>query len=200
MSSAYAHPHAWIDLKSTVKLDDQGRVTAVVLDWMFGLYYSAFILEGVVDAGTPLQQSLDSIARENLTNLKEFGYFTTIKANGEKQPFADVTQFETAIHDNRLWMRFEIPLATPIDPQTQSFTYAVYDPSYYIEILYAENGQRVTIDSPPESRTSTACVAKIIAPTPSMEIIGLAASLDQTQSGGDSLGEQFAETVTLSCK
>lgn len=195
---AQTHPHAWIDLQSTVKLDERGQIVALVVDWTFGVYYTAFILEGVLDAGTPLAETLDAVARENLTNLREFDYFTTLKADGEKQKLADVQSFETAVRDNRLWMRFEIPLATPVDPKAHTVTYAVYDPAYYIEILYVEQGERVAIAAP--STKTAPCTAEIIAPTPSAEVIGFAASLDTTQSGGASLGEQFAETVKLSCK
>jgi len=195
-STVHAHPHAWIDLRSTVKLDDEGRITALVLDWTFGLYYSAFILEGIVEAGTPLQQTLNETTHENLSNLREFDYFTVVKVDGEKQDLGAAEHFETAIKDNRYWMRFEIPLIEPINPKTRAVAYAVYDPTYYIEIVYAEDGERVGFENPGVS----ACIAEIIEPNPSTEVIGFATSLDQTQSGGDTLGKHFAETVRLSCQ
>jgi len=195
--AAQAHPHAWIDLRSTVKHDEQGRVSALVMDWTFGQYYSAFILEDILKQGTPtpekLAEMLNATGRENLTNLREYDYFTVVKADGEKQTLGDVVEFKTEIRDRRLWMRFEIPLPTPIDPKVHKITYAVFDPTYYIEILYAEKGPLVTFEG-----TNT-CQAEIIAPTPPTEVIGLAASLDQTQSGGDTLGAYFAETVALTC-
>ncbi|OEJ66919.1 DUF1007 family protein [Magnetovibrio blakemorei] len=194
---AQAHPHAWIDLRSTVKQDEQGRVSALVMDWTFGLYYSAFILEDILKQGTPspenLAKLLNETASENLKNLREYDYFTVVKADDEKQTLGDVAEFKTEIRDQRLWMRFEIPLPTPIDPKAHKITYAVFDPTYYIEILYAEKGPLVTFEN-----TNT-CQAEIIAPTPPTEVIGLAASLDQTQNGGDTLGTYFAETVALTC-
>ena len=36
-----AHPHAWIDLRSRVVLDDGGRVRALELDWLFDDFYTA---------------------------------------------------------------------------------------------------------------------------------------------------------------
>lgn len=195
--AAQAHPHAWIDLRSTVKQDEQGRVSALVLDWTFDEYYSAFILEDILKQGTPspekLAETLNATGRENLNNLREYDYFTVIKADGEKQTLGDVIEFKTDIRDQRLWMRFEIPLPAPIDPKAHKITYAVFDPTYYIEMIYAEKGPLVTFEG------ASTCQAEIIPPAPPTEVIGLAASLDQTQSGGDTLGAYFAETVALTC-
>ena len=41
-STAQAHPHAWIDLRSTVVLDDAGRITAIEQQWLFDPLYTVF--------------------------------------------------------------------------------------------------------------------------------------------------------------
>lgn len=149
-----------------------------------------------MDAGTPAQDTLEAIARENITNLREFDYFTTIHVDGQAIPLGKVRRFETTVRDNRFWMRFEIPLLKPIDPTTHDVTFAVYDPTYYIEIAYTDDGEPVQFDG----QNNRSCYADIIPPAPSTEVIGLAVRLDQTQSGGDTLGQHFAETVKILCK
>lgn len=192
---AHAHPHAWIDLRSTVVLDDQGRVRALELDWLFDDFYTAYIAEQYTkDEGSPTS-FLEELANTNLTQLAEYGYFTDARLDGERLEAGPVEHFETGLRGQRLWLRFELPLAKPVDPRQGRFTYAVYDPTYYIEILHLE-------DEPIAFRPASddQCSARIEPANPSLEAVGLAAALDSTESGGDSLGQLFAETVVLDCR
>lgn len=197
---AQAHPHAWIDLRTVVKFDDQGRITAVDVDWTFDPYYTLFSLEEIQEAGTALQPGLDAIARESLVYLREYDYFITVHANGAKQAIGDVTEFQTEIRGERLWMRFEAPLATPIDPKAMSVSVSSYDPTFYIEVLYAEEGPLMTFEDANNGAPVKTCSAEIIQPNPTMEERMFAASLGPDEDGGTSLGEIFAEKAVLTCK
>ena len=72
--------------------------------------------------------------------------------------------------------------------------YAIYDPTYYIEMVHAETDQAITLVNAPGG-----CRAAMKQPNPDPEQIMLAASLDRTQSAGDGLGRFFAEDVSLTC-
>ena len=39
--SANAHPHAWIDLRSTVVLNEAGQAVALEQEWLFDDFYTA---------------------------------------------------------------------------------------------------------------------------------------------------------------
>lgn len=197
--AAQAHPHAWIDLRTAVKIDSQGRITAVELDWTFDPYYTLFTLEGIVAAGTPLQPSLDALARENLVNLRDFDYFFDVRADGKRQVLGEVTHYQTEIRDEHLWMRFEVPLATPIDPKALPVSISSYDPTYYIEVLYAEDGPLVTFEDAATGAALEICTADIVLPNPTMEERFFAASLGPDEDGGTALGEIFAEKAVLAC-
>ena len=55
---------------------------------------------------------------------------------GAKVPLGPVETFDAGLIEDNLWMRFVVTFAEPVDPRETSFSYAVYDPSYYIEIIY----------------------------------------------------------------
>jgi ABC-type uncharacterized transport system substrate-binding protein len=192
--SVLAHPHAWIDLRSRVLLDDAGRVKAFEFAWLFDDYYTVLVAEELGLGGTPSKEYLDEIASRNLTNLREYDYFTAVTHAGVRQAIADVTTYETEVHDGRLWMRFEVPLEEPIDPRAGEVTFSVYDPTYWIEILHLEAEPILFSGTGAEG-----CLGEIIQPNPTIEQVTLANALDKDETAGEGLGELFAETVKVSC-
>ncbi|MGI9508810.1 MAG: DUF1007 family protein [Geminicoccaceae bacterium] len=191
---AEAHPHAWIDLQSKVLLDDRGQVRALQLDWYFDDYYTVAIADEV-DTGEQIPEEVwTEIAEKNLSNLAGYDYFTDVKADGVTVELGEVSQYEGGLRDGRMWMRFEVPLLEPIDPRSKAVTFAVYDPTYYIEIVHVE-GDIVTFDG----EGGDDCSGEIVQPKPTYEQVSLAAALDKDETAGDELGELFAETVVLRC-
>lgn len=190
-----AHPHAWIDLDSRLIFDDQGQLEAVELDWLFDEFYTAFIAEEFVAAGIEPSVFLEEVAAENLANLRDYDYFTFLKQDGDTLALADVRRFETTIKGERLWLRFEIPLAEPADPAAGVISLSVYDPTFYIEVLYHEGVSPVLDGIDDES-----CSVFVMPPTPTPEQIASAFALDMTQTGENGLGRHFAEVATINCQ
>ncbi len=194
-AAARAHPHAWIDLDSRLIFDDAGRLEAVELGWLFDEFYTAFIAEEFVTAGVEPSAFLEQVAAENLANLREWDYFTSLEQAGSELALADVRRFATTLKDERLWLGFEVPLVEPADPAAGAISLAVYDPTYYIEVLYHE-GVSPLVDGIDAAR----CTVFVMPPTPTPEQIARAFALDATQSGGDGLGRHFAEVATIECR
>jgi ABC-type uncharacterized transport system substrate-binding protein len=113
-------------------------VRALELDWLFDDFYTALIAEDFVQEGRPPSEFLTEVANTNLANLAEYDYFTDVRLDGERLRLGEVTRSETGLRDKRLWLRFEVPLIEPVDPHSGRLTFAVYDPTYYIEILHLE--------------------------------------------------------------
>lgn len=193
-TTAMAHPHNWIDLGTRLQFDAEERLAAVELDWLFDEFYTAFIAEEFVASGTAPSDFLREVAAENLANLRPYDYFLDVRQDGERLKLGDVTRFETSLRGERLALTFTIPLAEPVAPGAEGITLAVYDPTYYIEVLYAE-GTGPVLDGIPEDRCSTF----VMPPTPDPEMVSLAYALDMTQSAGDGLGVHFAEVATVQC-
>lgn len=192
---ASAHPHGWIDLRSKVLLDDDGRVNGLQLYWLFDDWYTIYIAEEFAKSGQESGEYLNSLAEENLASLKEYNYFTKVFIDGNPVKTGEVTVFETGLSDERLWLRFDVPLGRPVDPKPFDVSYKIYDPTYYIEILHDEKNA-VTFSG----EGADACSAKVVDANPSFEAVALASALDFTENGGDNLGEVFAQTVDISCR
>ena len=194
--SAQAHPHAWIDVSVTVLFDAAGQITGLRQTWLFDEFYTLYSLEGLDEDGdgTPDPHLVLDLISENLKNLKDYGYFTDVRADKHRVTITQVRDPGATVRDGRLEMQFTADLEAPLDPATQSITYAIYDPTYYIEMLHAEDGVPIDLNGAPAD-----CTYSLRPPTPTAETIAFAASLDRTQSGGDTLGTVFAERVTLKC-
>lgn len=190
-TNAKAHPHAWIDLETTVVFDDAGLIKGLRVGWLFDDFYSAFSLDGV----KPTQDAFNKLAETNLKNLSEYNYFTQITADGKKLATQKVTEYNTELQGNRLWLEFFVPLVDPVDPKKVKITYAVFDPTYYVEVLHAETGDPIRLEG-----NTNGCGYRLIPPQPPEDISLMAAAMDQTQTAGDTIGDYFAEHVTLRCQ
>lgn len=191
-----AHPHGWIDLRSVMIFDDEGRVEAIRVHWLFDEYYTVFATEDM-DAdgdGNPDQDQIEALAENNITNLKDYDYFVYMKADGEQPAYGEVTHYETYMVGIQLAMVFTVPLAEPVDPKAVDFEYAVYDPTYWIEVLHVPGNPILIEGGAPED-----CGYDLVLPNPDFETVSLAQALDRDETAGATLGQHFAERVVLTC-
>lgn len=190
---ALAHPHGWIDMQSKLVFDDEGRIAAIQQAWLFDELYSAFMLDEFRANGERPEDGLARLAAEDIAALAPFDYFTRFEVDGTAQGFGAVDTYANGVAGERIWLRFLLPLATPVAPSS-TVRYAVYDSTYYIEVLHVGETP-VLLEGP----GSDACAAHLIQPQPSEEIIGFAASLDMFTVADDGLGDHFAQWVDLEC-
>jgi len=153
MSPAHAHPHVTIENRSDVVLNEQGQIVAINVEWKFDDMYSLAAVEGLDTNGdgeyTP--DEIKEIATENIEALKEYDYFVDAKVNGQKIAFGHVTEYGNLFSKGILTMYFRVPLKEPVDPKAGAFSFAVYDPSYYIAIELPEADPIQVIGTLPEA-------------------------------------------------
>lgn len=191
---ANAHPHAWIDLRVTVLLDEGGNVTGLQQEWLFDNFYTLFITEDAIQKGQDQKKALTALADTNLKGLSAFDYFTDARVDGKKLKFKTVDVFESHIRDRRLWMRFVLPFSNPVNASVNQLTFAIYDPTYYVEILHLKD-DIIAFRGPSVNQ----CVGQIVPPSPTIETIMLARALDREATPDKSLGRMFAEHVNVIC-
>lgn len=193
--SLHAHPHAWIDVRSTVILSAEGLVSAIEEEWLFDELYTAAVLEGLQSDSPGKKVVVGDFAAEVIENLGPYGYFMRITENDRPVKLGTVTQFKSEMQGQQLKLSFTAPLATPLDPVRQSVSFSVYDPTYYIHMTHGPK-------DPPaiKSKGKSSCQAHLEPPKPSAEDFARAFALDQSQTPEDDLGYLFAEKVHVRCR
>ncbi|RED45783.1 DUF1007 family protein [Aestuariispira insulae] len=196
LSGALAHPHAFVDIRVEVLFDQEGRITALRQHWLFDEFYSAYATDGQDKDGDgkPDQDALDLLAKSNLSNLRDYDYFTLARQNDAQPAYGLPDNIVSSMRQDRLEMSFTLPFETPLPLSESPFTYAIFDPSYYVEMLHVDGNDAVIMDGAP-----TGCDFTLTKPNPDPSVASYAASLDKTESGGNDLGLSFAEQVTVSC-
>jgi ABC-type uncharacterized transport system substrate-binding protein len=191
-----AHPHAWIDVTVKVIFDKKAGVIGLRQTWLFDPAYTVFATEGLDSDGdgVPDKDKLKTLLHENMRNLHAHRYFTDVRVGSDRVTFSPATDMSSRMNGKRLEMTFTLPFQTPAAATTTPVVYAIYDPTYYIEMVHAEIAAPVDLVDAPDS-----CRYRLTPPNPNPEVVSLAASLDRTQSAGDGLGRLFAETVTIEC-
>ena len=179
-----------------MRFDQRGQAVALEEIWLFDPYYTAFAIEGLDQDGdgAPDPDGLAALLRENMTNLADYDYFTVVESGGVQEPLGAVTEMSSRMRGEQLEMRFVISFSAPQLEKTDSFSYAIFDPTYYIEMLHFAGDDAVQLVGAPEGCTVERSTAE-----PDAETLAFAAMLDQSQSAGNGLGIQFAETVTVQC-
>ncbi|BAU58330.1 putative exported protein [Halorhodospira halochloris] len=196
LSTTSAHPHSWIDLRVIVKFNENGEITALEQRWLMDPFASALWLDGM-DRDMPeaaREEKLDQAAAEALERVSRHDYFTKVKHGDEEIPHAKARNPKLESDQRqRLQLQFELVLEEPVDPGKAPLRYAVYDPTYYIEILHAES------DSIRLQGGGLHCDLHIDSPSPDPQKVAYAASLGVDVQPDRDLGQHFAEWAEISC-
>lgn len=194
VTPAVAHPHMWVDLESRVMLHNDGRSIAIQQIWLFDDFFSTAVIEDAAvhpeGKNIGIQQEIDRI----LVALEPYNYFTVIKHGNETLSSKLVGDVEWKVIQNRIQMKFSLAVDKHNGLETKYWSYAIFDPTYYIEMLHAE-GATITI----EGEASTKCNSWIEQPNPSSDAVALSQSTTLDNNPNETIGRLFAETVHVNC-
>lgn len=194
--AAFAHPHSFISLDSTVLVKD-GQLTGVKMRWTMDEITSADLLYDAGDA-KPDSPVWKKLAAEVMANVLGQHYFTEFWHNGEKVNFVNMpTEYGLARADHQAVLTFILPLAHPQPLKGQTYSFATFDPTYFVDMSY---------DQPADARLPEAlessCKISVVTPEPTQDMQAFALSLDKADAPPEDmeLGKQFAQQVTLRCQ
>lgn len=193
---AYAHPHAWIDLRVQVLFNQEQQIIGLRQAWQLDPMYSLMVLEDMqAHASEPasLDAQLDTFGAQMIQNLAAYQYFSAIHAQGQRMSTRPVQDFSIRHVNGRVELMFELLLDQALDASS-GLEYRIYDPTYYIEMLHTEEAPALSLQNPPAE-----CQTHIISANPTQEEIDRAAALDRTQKAPENLGIIFAETGVIRC-
>jgi ABC-type uncharacterized transport system substrate-binding protein len=197
--AAVAHPHVWVTVETEVVYDEQKAVTGFRHKWTFDEAYSRFAVEGrdLNNDGQYDREELKELAEVNIASLKEFDFFTFPKlANTlvDREPPKD---YWLEYKDGLLALFLTLPLKAPIPAaKIKDFTFAVYDPTMYVDFAFAKDNP-VRLSAAPAS-----CVPVVKEPDPNAiqrdnQTIAGATVNDTGAASG--IAEQYAKSVSISC-
>ena len=140
LGPAAAHPHVWIDSRTDVIFDDHGMIVAIGHEWTMDEMYTSMAIEGLDSDkdGNYSETELAPLTKENIESLKDFGYFTHLKANGKDVAFNPPVEAGQLVSGKRARLHFELPLAAPLDPRRSEVVLKVYDPEFFIDIEFSD--------------------------------------------------------------
>jgi ABC-type uncharacterized transport system substrate-binding protein len=147
-----AHPHVWVMVTAEVLYAPDGSVTGVRQDWTFDEMFSTFATHGVKQKtqGVFAPEELAPLARVYIDGLKDYGYFTHAKLDGQqrKDAFADPTDY-SADYDTKetaLTLHFTLPFKAPV--AANALAIEIYDPQLFFYLSFAKSDPVRLIGAP----------------------------------------------------
>jgi len=191
--AAQAHPHVWITSTSELIYAPDGSMTGVRHAWTFDDMFSTYAVQGLESKtkGAYSREELASLAQTNVESLKEFGYFTFVKADGKKAKFQEPVDYYLEYKDGLLTLYFTLPLKAPV--MAKQLSLEVFDPSFFIDFKLADKDPIKLVGAP------AACRMTLQRPN---DGAANAQKLDeQTFMGGDNsnYGAMFANKIMVEC-
>ena len=195
-SAAYAHPHVWVTVRSQIVFSADGKVAAVVHDWVFDEMYSSFATQGLAKPGQLVKrETFAPLAEENAGGLAQIGYFTTLKLDGKAVEFGPVTDYWMEERpDHLVEFHVVLPLKTPA-PVGRFASLMVADPEYFIDFEF-DDKDGVTLRSAPPG-----CSNSYTKPTEldSGDKTKLSESFFSGLAPGTNFGFKMASRVIIAC-
>ncbi len=199
---AGAHPHAWITTTAAVVFNAKGEITALSIGWIFDKDYSHYAIDGLDTNGDGKfsPSELMVLSDENVKALREYDYFVYARAGKEKLPWGMVSDYGMGHSaDERLDLQMVLPLVAPIDPRHVDFSFRIYDPTFYIDIEFAEKNPLAVVGTPPRG-----CKV-VLLPSPSDQQTKQTRNMlaakpkDWQPDPGEDFGSMFAQVVKVEC-
>jgi ABC-type uncharacterized transport system substrate-binding protein len=190
---ASAHPHVWATAETTV-LYEHGAVSGLQHTWTFDEFYTAMAIEGLDtnNDGIYDRQELAELAQTNIEGMQDLGYFTVAKLGDSGLKFKPPIDYWLEYKDGILTLHFTLPLEQPVTADANAFSFAIFDPSFFIAFTPAKTDPvKLGAGAPPECKATTALPEKDAA---EIQRLGEAFPL-----GGPTFGMSVAATGSVQC-
>ena len=193
VNPATAHPHVWVTAASELIYAPNGSVTGIRHAWTFDDMFSTYALQGTESKKKDVytREELAPLAQTNVESLKEYGFFTFAKVDGQKQPFLTPTDYFLEYRDPALVLHFTLPFKTPV--KAKQLVVEIFDPSYFVDFALQKQDPVRLLGAP------ASCTAAIQRPsdgTAGAQKLGEANFLNGNNSN---YGAMFANRITVDC-
>ncbi len=196
-SATLAHPHNWIDLRTQINIDEQGRLTGFSQHWSFDQFFSMISYAELMNEYNDEAIGLASTAMKMVANVAPDSYLSELKVAGEviALPVPQRYSLESVLVNGSpiLVLKMKFILKEPILVKGKKITLQTFEPTYFVAMNYLSEEQ-VRVAS-----NGHHCTAQLIRANPSEELIDYAINLDRSVKETQGLGDDFAERVVIQC-
>lgn len=191
-----AHPHSFIDMDATFVSEKQ-MLVGMKMVWTMDEITSADLLYDAENAKSD-SEIWKKLAAEVMANVLGQHYFTDIYRDGKPVKYKNLpTEYHLSRKGHQAVLEFVMPLAEPQPLVGKPFIISTYDPTYFVDMTYADN-KAVRLSAEMEK----SCKLTLFTPNPNSSLQAYALSLDKNDSPGEDmeLGKQFAQRITVQCQ
>lgn len=195
---AAAHPHEFVEAALTLRMDAQGRLVEIGVEWRYDPFTSMLILS---DLG--LDPTVTDLAPQDAPALQGFDQDWVEGYNGDLWPslggapldLAPMVPGPVEVRGGQVISRHARPLVRPVDPRAGDLNIRVYDPEFYVAY---------TIAVPPVVEGG-GCRARVYGPDVEAAQQILETALAELVDTADiemafpMVGEHFADELRLTC-
>ncbi len=156
LGTAAAHPHVFVTMVSELIYAPDGTVKGIRHAWTFDDMFSVFATQGLElnKKGEFTREELMPLAKTNIELLKDFGYFTFAKANGQAAAFAEpASDYYAEFKDQLVTLHFTLPFKTPV--KAKELAIEIYDPSYFVDFNFADKDPVKVVGAPAQCTIAT---------------------------------------------
>jgi ABC-type uncharacterized transport system substrate-binding protein len=196
-SRAEAHPHVWVTFHTQLVYDKAGQLAGIRHEWAFDDMFSVFATQGIATKkkGEFTREELAPLAEVNVTSLKEYGYFTFVKADGKKIALTDPVKgkYWLTFADSILTLHFTLPLKHPL--KAHHLSVDVYDPSIFVDFEFAKKDP-VALDNAPAGCKMTTGLPRQLTTAEAVALSQIPADVQNTTMV---FGDQMANKILVTC-
>ena len=135
---AEAHPHVWIETHAVFDVE-QGKLTAIDLDWLFDDIFSAQLIEDFDHGHKGSFDARDTadLNSQVLPGYADFGYFTHVRIDGREVKITKVGNFQPTLEKGQVRFRFTAYLPEPVDPRHHKVEAGFYDETFFCDLGFS---------------------------------------------------------------
>lgn len=132
--------HYQVDVSTTFKQDAAGRLNALQMEWVYGQAMTELLVRQEDLVVEKRAAALKTAAGLMMKDLQAHSYFTRLNLGGELQQVVTSTNYALELTpQQRLRLRFLLPLVRPIDMRQQQLALEMLDPKGTAILLYTDD-------------------------------------------------------------
>jgi ABC-type uncharacterized transport system substrate-binding protein len=184
-------------MKSEVTYAPDGSITGIRHAWTFDDMFSTFAIQGLAskEKGKFTREELAPLAEVNVTSLKEYDFFTKVKADGKALTLAEPQKgsYWLELKDSQLTLHFTLALKTPV--KAKKLEFETYDPTYYVDFGLVEKDPIALAGAP------VGCKLAVVKPQDINTTAGqpLGEAFFNQLAANNDWGAQFASKISVQC-